>query len=194
MKLILGSKSPRRKELLNLLDLTFSIETFEVEENYPKSIQIKEVSKFLSELKSNGFRKLNDDELLITSDTIVIQNETVLGKPINESEAKSMLSSLSNSMNEVITGVTLRTNKKTITFSTSTQVYFDALTEGEIQYYIQKYKPFDKAGSYGIQEWIGAVGIKKINGCFYNVMGLPLHDLMKVLKDEFNHSVTNDLS
>lgn len=192
MKIILGSKSPRRKELLELLDIDFSIEVNEVNEVFPKELENSKVAEFLSQVKSNAFRDLKDNEVLITSDTVVIHENQILGKPKSILEASDMLNNLSNSTNFVSTGVTIRSNEKTLTFSTSTKVFFDVLTKEEINYYIERYKPLDKAGSYGIQEWIGAVGIQKIEGCFYNVMGLPLHDLMKKLKSEFHYRINNE--
>lgn len=192
MKIILGSKSPRRKELLELLDIDFSIEVNEVNEIFPKELENSKVAEFLSQVKSNAFRDLKDNEVLITSDTVVIHENQILGKPKSILEASDMLNNLSNSTNFVSTGVTIRSNEKTLTFSTSTKVFFDELTKEEINYYIERYKPLDKAGSYGIQEWIGAVGIQKIEGCFYNVMGLPLHDLMKKLKSEFHYRINNE--
>lgn len=192
MKIILGSKSPRRKELLELLDIDFSIEVNEVNEVFPKELENSKVAEFLSQVKSNAFRDLKDNEVLITSDTVVIHENQILGKPKSILEASDMLNNLSNSTNFVSTGVTIRSNEKTLTFSTSTKVFFDELTKEEINYYIERYKPLDKAGSYGIQEWIGAVGIQKIEGCFYNVMGLPLHDLMKKLKSEFHYRINNE--
>lgn len=188
MRIILGSKSPRRRELIQSIGLEAEIvlKSIEIDEIFPQEINPREVASYLAELKSNPLiTNLNSDELLITSDTVVLKDKEILGKPMNREEAISMIQSLSNSRHQVITGVHLRTSSKSLTISNSTDVIFDELTNEEVVYYVDKYKPFDKAGSYGIQEWIGYIGISKIHGCYYNVMGLPLNALYQTMKLEF---------
>lgn len=188
MRIILGSKSPRRRELIQSIGLEAEIvlKSIEIDEIFPQEINPREVASYLAELKSNPLiTNLNSDELLITSDTVVLKDKEILGKPMNREEAISMIQSLSNSRHQVITGVHLRTSSKSLTISNSTDVIFDELTNEEVVYYVDKYKPFDKAGSYGIQEWIGYIGVSKINGCYYNVMGLPLNALYQTMKLEF---------
>jgi len=136
----------------------------------------------LAELKASAFTNIKDDQVIITADTVVILNDTILGKPKDKAEATEMLHRLSNRSHEVITGVCLKSAQKTSTFSSSTKVYFRDLTDAEIDYYIENYKPYDKAGSYGIQEWIGAIGITKIEGSYFNVVGLPIQELNEQLK------------
>ena len=188
MRIILGSKSPRRRELIQSIGLEAEIvlKSIEIDEIFPQEINPIEVASYLAELKSNPLiTNLNSDELLITSDTVVLKDKEILGKPMNREEAISMIQSLSNSRHQVITGVHLRTSSKSLTISNSTDVIFDELTNEEVVYYVDKYKPFDKAGSYGIQEWIGYIGVSKIHGCYYNVMGLPLNALYQTMKLEF---------
>ena len=188
MRIILGSKSPRRRELIQSIGLEAEIvlKSIEIDEIFPQEINPREVASYLAELKSNPLiTNLNSDELLITSDTVVLKDKEILGKPMNREEAISMIQSLSNSRHRVITGVHLRTSSKSLTISNSTDVIFDELTNEEVVYYVDKYKPFDKAGSYGIQEWIGYIGVSKIHGCYYNVMGLPLNALYQTMKLEF---------
>jgi len=136
----------------------------------------------LAELKASAFTNIKDDQVIITADTVVILNDTILGKPKDKAEAKEMLHRLSNRSHDVITGVCLKSAQKISTFSSSTKVYFRDLTDAEIDYYIENYKPYDKAGSYGIQEWIGAIGITKIVGSYFNVVGLPIQELNEQLK------------
>ena len=181
-KIILASKSPRRKELLNLLDLKFSVEVKEVNEIFSDKLKTDDVAEYLAKLKADAFSELNEDELIITADTVVVLDDEILGKPENKEEAQGMLKSLSGRSHEVITGVCLKTSKKLVSFSSSTKVYFKKLTTPEIEYYIENYQPYDKAGSYGIQEWIGAIDIHKIEGSYYNVVGLPIDQLNKELE------------
>ncbi len=173
--IILASKSPRRQNLLKELGFDFEIKTKEIEEVYPPSLKREQVAVFLSELKSNAFLEdLKPTNLVITSDTIVCLGDEIIGKPKDRQDAIGMLGKLSGNKHEVITAVTLLSTEKQHTFYDVTEVYFKELTAQEIEYYIDKYKPFDKAGSYGIQEWIGYVAIEKINGSYFNVMGLPV--------------------
>jgi len=180
-KVILASNSPRRKELLKEIIPSFTVDTKDIEENYPNYLQGGEIATYLSQLKSKPFQP-KENELIITADTIVILGELVLGKPKSKEEAIEMLTLLSGKVHEVITGVTLRTKEKANSFYDSTKVEFYNLNKDEIEYYVENYKPFDKAGSYGIQEWIGYIGIKKMDGDFYNVMGLPVHKVYRELK------------
>ncbi len=180
--IILASKSPRRHQLLNDLGLQFSIQTIEVEEVYPPGLSMTQIAEYLAKHKSEPFeRLLSENDILITADTIVWINGEVLGKPRNREEAILMLQKLSGSLHQVITGVCLKSPDKTTLFSSITNVYFKELLLNEIEYYIDEYQPFDKAGAYGIQEWIGYIGIKHIEGSFYNVMGLPIQKLYEEL-------------
>lgn len=183
-KIILGSNSPRRKELLSGLDIKFSVKVIPgLEENYPETLDPQEIPVFLSKQKAEAYlSSLDDTMLLITADTIVWNGNAVIGKPKNRAEAIQMLRSLSGHEHHVVTGVCLTTMKKQMTFSVISSVRFASLNDEEIIYYVDKYKPFDKAGAYGIQEWIGYVGVESISGSFYNVMGLPVQRLYQELK------------
>jgi septum formation protein len=178
---ILASQSPRRKELFSALNLPFVSFTKEIDESFPEDITPTSVAKFLAEKKSNEY-SIKNNEIIITSDTVVIHRGNILNKPKNKSQAIEMLRLISNSSNTVITGVCVRSTNKQISFSESTQVSFNTLEESEIQFYIENFNPLDKAGAYGIQDWIGKIGVKNINGCYYNVMGLPIHRLYQELK------------
>ncbi|ERM83934.1 hypothetical protein P872_01350 [Rhodonellum psychrophilum GCM71 = DSM 17998] len=181
-KIILASKSPRRSELLRGLGLEFEIKTKDTEEDFPSEMPVGEVAGFLSEKKAMAFaEELQEGELVIAADTIVVLGNQILGKPTDAKGAFEMLTALSNRTHEVITGVTLMDKERILTFQDIAKVYFKPITELEIQYYIEKYKPFDKAGAYGIQEWIGFVAVDKIEGSYYTVMGLPVHRVYKEL-------------
>lgn len=184
-RIILASNSPRRRQLL--AEIVPQFETApnrDIDEQYPASIELEEVAPYLSNIKAEAYKDLVDEEsVLITADTVVIIDNKILGKPRTPDEALEMLKSLSGREHKVVTGVTLKTPDATDTFSCTTLVFFDKLSDEEIKAYIEEFKPFDKAGSYGIQEWIGCRGIKKIDGCFYNVMGLPLNML-------YNHLIS----
>ncbi len=180
-ELTLASNSPRRKELLTKIIPHFKIESKEVEEIYPNHVKDAEIATYLSQLKSEPFQP-DEKDLIITADTIVILDELILGKPKNHEEAKQMLTLLSGKKHKIITGVTIRTKDKKLSFHDVTKVQFYELKSDEIEYYIKEYKPFDKAGSYGIQEWIGCIGIKNMEGDYYNVMGLPIHKLYRNLQ------------
>jgi septum formation protein len=186
-RLILASKSPRRQELLRSLEVDFEIRTKDVDEDFPEDLNPNLVAEFLAIKKSEAFEKLAENELLLTSDTTVICNGKILNKAADYNEAFGMIEMLSGKSHEVITGVCLRTKDQRIAFSETTKVTFATLTTAEIDHYIKQYKPFDKAGAYGIQEWIGMIGIEKIEGDFYNVMGLPLHRLYRALT-QFTYS------
>ena len=184
-KVILGSKSPRRNELLSGLNINFTVKIIDVKEEYPASLIREEIPMYLSKLKADNYN-LQKGELLITADTIVCIGNTIFGKPKTKNEAIEMLQKLSGNTHEVITGVTITTQTRQETFSSITKVTFDELSKEEIDYYIDKYKPYDKTGSYGIQEWIGYIGITCIEGSYFNVMGLPVQKLYQKLKS-FNN-------
>ena len=183
--IILASQSPRRKELLALLDLNFTVEVREVNEVFPKSLEVDKVAEYLANLKAAAFTDIRTDQIVITADTVVILDEQILGKPKDKTEAVKMLESLSNRSHKVMTGVCIKSKDKTVSFSNTTKVFFKELASSEINYYIENYKPFDKAGSYGIQEWIGAIGITKIEGSYFNVVGLPVQELNEQLQNEY---------
>lgn len=176
-KIILGSNSPRRKELLGGLDIDFQVDTRNTfEEVYDPSTPQEQIPEVLSEGKSYGFhRPLADDEILITSDTLVLCGDRVMGKPRSREEAIDMIRFLSDRNHKVITAITLRNKERCQTLSDTALVHFKALADSEIEYYVDTYKPFDKAGAYGIQEWIGYMGIDKIEGSYFTIMGLPVH-------------------
>jgi septum formation protein len=183
MKILLASQSPRRKELLSSLGFDFEVVKIDCEEILPENIKTGEAAAYLSELKANAFRNLLEGEVLLTADTVVANDNKFLGKPKDENEAKEMLQSLSGKTHQVYTGITIKTLDKTITETDVADVEFDGILDEEIDFYIKNYKPFDKAGSYGIQEWLGMSKIKKINGSFYTIMGLPTHLVYKILKE-----------
>ena len=193
-RIILASNSPRRRELLHTILPTFDIaEPRDIEETYPENIAAKDVAPYLSTIKAKAYHDiLAPDNLLITADTVVICNDEILGKPGGAEEAEEMLNSLSGHLHTVVTGVTLSSlaGRMSDTFAEYTTVEFAKLSTNEIHQYVSRFKPFDKAGAYGIQEWIGAIGIRRIDGCFYNVMGLPLHTLYRHLSDFFTKNHT----
>ena len=174
--LILASQSPRRRQLLADAGIEYSLAPrFECEELYPESLPAVEVAEYLSRLKSEAYpAPLADGDILLTADTVVVAGGEVLGKPVDRADAIAIINKLSGREHEVITGVTLRSAVRTKSFSSHSKVYFRALSQEEIEYYVDTYSPMDKAGAYGIQEWIGYVGIEGIEGSFYNVMGLPI--------------------
>jgi septum formation protein len=180
--IILSSKSPRRQQLLAGLDIPYSIDPLDIDESFPTHLIKGAVAEYLCNAKSEGYSKPIGDQILLTCDTIVCIDNLVINKPANANEAKIMLQNLSGKMHEVYTGVCLRNDVKKYIFSECTKVYFRELSESEIEYYIEKYKPYDKAGAYGVQEWLGYVAVEKIEGCFYNVMGLPLSKVYEALK------------
>jgi septum formation protein len=182
-QLILASQSPRRQHLLKELGLDFEIQVKAVDEVYPPHLLRQEIPMYLSKLKADAFATdLKLGQLVITADTIVWLNEAVLGKPIDYNDAFTMLKNLSGNMHTVYTGVCLKSVEKEKSFWASTDVYFKNLSDAEIKYYLENYKPYDKAGSYGIQEWIGYIGIKRIEGSYFNVMGLPIQKLYDELQ------------
>ena len=180
---ILASGSPRRQQFFRDLDIDFSIQLKEIEEIYPENLKGVAITDYLSNLKSDAFSALNDNDLLITSDTIVWLEGKALGKPKDAKDAFTMLRAMSGKKHEVITSVCLKSTSFQKIINDITIVTFKELSDDEIQYYINNYKPFDKAGGYGIQEWIGFIGIEKIEGSYFNVVGLPVHKLYKELMD-----------
>lgn len=187
---ILASGSPRRKQLLESLDIPFTVQTKNIPENYPVYLQRQDIAQFLSRQKAYSIREHNMDAFIIAADTVVVQRNDVLGKPNSKEEAFAMLQRLSGTFHEVITGVTIVLGTKESTFFERTEVLFKNLSPEEINYYLDKYQPYDKAGSYGIQEWLGMIGIQRIQGDFYNVVGLPLHRLSVEVNRFFDPSYT----
>ena len=182
--LILGSKSPRRQELIKGMGFEYEIRTLDTDESYPSTLKGTEVAGYLAIQKADALLPtLQENELLLTSDTVVIVEGELLGKPADKDEAGAMLTKLSGKTHQVITGVHLATMQHRHTFSVTTEVVFHSLQAQEIEHYVQHYKPFDKAGSYGIQEWIGYIGIEKMKGSYYNVMGLPTAELWQELRN-----------
>lgn len=184
--IILASGSPRRQAFFKELNLDFTIQVKTVDETYPSNLKRSEITDYLSQLKASVFLDLDENDILITSDTIVWKDEKALGKPKDFGEAKEMLQNLSGEMHEVITSVCFTSKEFQITLNDLTKVWFRNLSDEEIDFYINNYKPFDKAGSYGIQEWIGYIGIEKIEGCYFNVMGLPTRLVYKTLTEIAN--------
>lgn len=178
---ILASGSPRRQQFLKDLSIPFKVEVAKVKEIYPSNLKKEKITDFLADLKSKAFGSLKEKELLITSDTIVWLENKALGKPNNKEEAIKMLQALSGKTHEVITSISIRTKDFQKIINDTTSVTFRNITEEEINYYVTTFKPYDKAGSYGIQEWIGFIGIEKIEGSYFNVVGLPVHKLYKEL-------------
>jgi len=184
MKIILASGSPRRQQFLKELELDFEIQLKSVDEIYPEGLKGSEITDFLAVLKAEAFKNsIQEKEVVITSDTIVWHKKKALGKPRNETEAKQMILSLSNDWHEVISSVCFTTMHKQITKHYVTKVHFKMLTEQEVNHYVLRYKPLDKAGAYGIQEWIGLIGIDKIEGSYFNVVGLPTHLVYETLNE-----------
>lgn len=180
-KLYLASKSPRRQELLTLMGHKYELMLKDVDESYPQTLDLNDVAGYISKAKADAFEAI-EDGIIITSDTVVILNGELLGKPRDADHAYEMLNKLNNQTHKVVTGVTLKSVAKCFTFSEETYVMFTDLTDDQIWYYINNYQPFDKAGSYGIQDWIGMIGVKTINGSYTNVMGLPTERLHKELE------------
>ena len=182
-KIILASQSPRRKQLMEAAELDFDIVIADVDETNPPGMPGEEVPVFLAKKKAAAIEAQHPDALIIAADTVVLLDHLILGKPAGEEDALKMLQQLAGRMHQVVTGVCMQQGEKQLSFSVTTQVHFRPLTERQIRHYISHYKPFDKAGSYAIQEWIGMIGIEKINGDYYNVMGLPIGEVVKRLTD-----------
>jgi len=181
-RIILASNSPRRRQLLADLGLDFNVLTLDTEEDFPEGLSMSEIPVYLAELKAQPFDIKDDDLLVITADTIVWCDGEVLTKPADSADAKRILQKLSGKKHQVLTGVCIKTKDKQRSFFSKTDVCFKQLSDEEIDYYIEHYQPFDKAGAYGIQEWIGYIGIEKIEGSYFNVMGLPVQQLYQELK------------
>lgn len=185
-KIILASNSPRRKQFLSDLGISFEVKPSNVDETYPKNLKHAEITDFIAQIKASAFNNLAENEIVITSDTLVWNGNLVLGKPKNVENAFEIIKGLSNKTHEVISSVCIKSKHKSKTFNAITFVTFSELTDEEIEYYIHNFKPFDKAGAYGIQEWIGLIGIKEIKGSYTNVVGLPMeklyHELINFLK------------
>lgn len=183
MKLILASNSPRRKEILGGLKIPFTIQVKEVAEDFPADLQREEIAEFLAGHKANAYLpELQENEVVITADTIVWLKDSVLNKPENLEEARQMLFRLSGNMHEVVTGVCIATRKHQEVFHDVSRVYFKTLSAQEIDFYLENFRPLDKAGAYGVQEFIGMIGIERIEGSYFNVMGLPIHQVYEKLK------------
>ena len=183
-KIILASNSPRRKELLAGLDLQFEVRVLQdIDESYPHYLPTLKIAEFISKKKADAYvETMADDELVITADTVVILGDEVMGKPHDEADAKRMLGELSGQTHQVATGVTLSTRERQMSFSVVTDVTFKQLSVDEIDYYVRTYHPMDKAGAYGIQEWIGYIGVTALKGSYFNVMGLPVQRIYEALK------------
>ncbi len=182
-KIILASQSPRRKQLLEWAEIPFEIDVKETDERFPPNISFDEVAIYIARNKAIAVQqKRNTDEVILAADTIVVLGDNIIGKPVHREDAVSILLALSGEKHKVITGVVIRQGEKEIAFADTTEVEFHNITVKEIEFYVDKYKPYDKAGAYAIQEWIGVVGIKSINGDFYNVMGLPVSRVVRELK------------
>lgn len=186
-KITLASKSPRRQELLGMLDIPFKTKVKDgIDESYPDDMPAIEVPEFLSRLKGNAYAEdIKENEMVITADTIVILDGQIFGKPHDQEDAIDMLMKLQGRSHIVASGVCVATKEKIVSFTTSTSVTFARISREEAKWYVEKYRPLDKAGAYGIQEWIGCAAVASIDGSFYNVMGLPVHQLYNVLKEEF---------
>ncbi|MBQ2674777.1 MAG: septum formation protein Maf [Prevotella sp.] len=183
-KIILASNSPRRKELLAGIDVQFEVRVIQdIDESYPADLPTKDIAEYISHKKAAVYQQqMAPDELIITADTIVVLGNEVMGKPHDEADARRMLRELSGQTHQVITGVTLTTIQKQVSFSVETDVAFKQLSDSEIDYYVSHYKPFDKAGAYGIQEWIGHIGVTALQGSYFNVMGLPVQRIYEALR------------
>lgn len=182
-KILLASQSPRRKELLSVLGFDFETVSIDCEENFDENMPAENVAEYLSLKKSKAYGDLDKNTILITADTVVTIKGEIMGKPADKNEAQKMLKKLSNDKSEVYTGITVRTAEKTISKCDVAHVYFNPMDDEEINFYIDRYQPFDKAGSYGVQEWIGMAKISKIEGSFYTIMGLPTAILYEILKE-----------
>ena len=182
--ILLGSRSPRRRELLAQLRLPFKVVTLGgIDETYPEDMWSESIPEYLANKKADAYLEaMHDDDMVITSDTLVMIDDKVLGKPRSVDDAVRMLMDLSGRVHKVVSGVCICTRAKRVSFSSTTEVKFAELSEAEARYYVENYQPLDKAGAYGIQEWIGCVAVEWINGSFYNVMGLPVHRLYRELK------------
>ncbi len=180
--IILASGSPRRQQFLKDLEIPFQVKLKPVEEHFPNNLRKAEIPEYLAKLKAEVYDDLKPNDMIITGDTIVWHNDKALNKPVDEDEAFEMISSIRHSWHQVISAFCIKTTQQTIVKSDTTEVYFEDISDEDIWHYIKTYKPFDKAGAYGIQEWIGQVGISKIKGSYFNVMGFPTHLFYQTLK------------
>jgi septum formation protein len=181
--IILASQSPRRKQLLKWAEIDFEIMVANTDESFPENLSIEEVAIHIATEKAKAVQKKAAEKIIIAADTIVVLDGEIIGKPVDRTDAVKILNKLSGSHHKVITGVVILQNEKQVSFADTTDVEFHPLTQNQIEFYVDKYKPYDKAGAYAIQEWVGVVGIKCINGDFYNVMGLPVSRVVQALKD-----------
>jgi len=182
-RIVLASQSPRRKQLLEWAEIPFDIIVKETAETYPEGLAIEKVPVYIAREKALAVKpNIAESRIILAADTVVVLKDRIIGKPKDRNDALAILSSLSGNTHRVITGVVLMRNEKELSFFDSTEVAFHDLTESQISFYVDKYKPYDKAGAYAIQEWIGVVGIKEVNGDFYNVMGLPVSRVVKHLQ------------
>ncbi len=190
-KLVLASHSPRRKELLAGLGMPFEVRVLQdIDEDYPDDLPVNEVARYIAKEKADAYRRIvAPDELIITADTVVIVGDEILGKPVDEADAIRMLRLLSGRTHQVTTGVCLLTAEKERCFDVTTDVTFKALSDEEIHYYVDHYRPFDKAGAYGIQEWIGYIGVTGLQGSYYNVMGLPVQRIYQELTNHYQFKI-----
>ena len=190
-KLILASNSPRRKELLGGLGIPFEVRVLQgIDESYPETVPTDKIAEFIATNKAKAY-EVADDEILITADTVVIVDDEILGKPADADDARQMLRKLSGKSHHVITGVSLKSYDKQKTFSVDTEVTFKTLSESEIDYYVTRYKPFDKAGAYGIQEWIGYIGVTSLHGSYFNVVGFPVQRIYDELCKSFHFDISS---
>ena len=185
-KIILSSNSPRRKELLAGLDIPFEVKVLSgIDESYPEGLSVEEIPQYIAMEKAAAY-DIAEDEIVITADTVVVLGDAILGKPVDENDAKNMLRALSGNTHRVVTGVCITSADKQRKFSVVSEVTFKVLSETEIDYYVNRYRPFDKAGAYGIQEWVGYVGVTSLKGSYFNVMGLPVQRIYEELIHEFD--------
>ena len=185
-KIILSSNSPRRKELLAGLDIPFEVKVLSgIDESYPEGLGVEKIPQYIAMEKAAAYN-IAEDEIVITADTVVVLGDAILGKPVDESDAKNMLRALSGNTHRVVTGVCITSANKQRKFSVVSEVTFKVLSDTEIDYYVNRYRPFDKAGAYGIQEWIGYVGVTSLKGSYFNVMGLPVQRIYEELIHEFD--------
>ena len=190
-KLILASNSPRRKELLGGLGIPFEVRVLQgIDESYPETVPTDKIAEFIATNKAKAY-EVADDEILITADTVVIVDDEILGKPADADDARQMLRKLSGKSHHVITGVSLKSYDKQKTFSVDTEVTFKTLSESEIDYYVTRYKPFDKAGAYGIQEWIGYIGVTSLHGSYFNVVGFPVQRIYDEVCKSFHFDISS---
>jgi septum formation protein len=187
--IILASQSPRRKQLLQQAEIDFKVIVQETDETIPENTAVQDVPIAIAKVKAEAIlNQTQANDIIIAADTIVHLNNSIIGKPKDHNEALTILSQLNGQQHQVITGVYILQNNKHYSFSCCTQVYFNTLSQAQLVHYITKYQPYDKAGAYAIQEWIGAVGIHKIEGCYYNVMGLPISQVIQALQTHFNYN------